>query len=258
MNETLASYTPISQAETDRVRFNLSLPSFVDQDQILVNLRRVHTMCQIGGIRYLRVEGDAQSEVSSSTPLVLGVDSSGHAFAGLKAERTSVPEFTTDHNNRSGRSLYQSRWVDGIVTLNLAEISEKIQQEKKWRNGLRSPDAWSHHLDKSLRGGITRIGGKHLMFGIDKIGMASCLFQYGFAASTEAMMNTVPSVSHLAFKIGILTLFFNFLYSAIYGPECSGRGTRLSLIYGPHFDRALLLKIMSLRGGLIRPISKSS
>lgn len=248
MAEVKKDYTPLAELESPKLRFVAPLPSFVDPRSIGINLKRVTLLCRLGGISHLRVEGLTDEETSSFVPTIVGFDTQGSAYAAKTGMKTSVPTYTVDSLSLPGRGLtyLASRWVNGVVKINVDETANRILSETRWRNGVNSNDAWSYHLNRILKGGIVDIGTKHLVLGASRLDYLLELFPV-LSIANIFFGGGNPLVMYALWYFGVngLTARFNI------NPE----GWRQSLLlHGPQLDRALLLKLISLKSTLVRSI----
>lgn len=256
MAEHKNNFIPLKEASFEGARFDVSLPNFIDTERIGVNTKAIHRFCRLGGIKHLRVTGNAEGETSSFTPTIVGYDSQGNAYAGKTGIKTIVPTFTedSDEDGYSEPGMYKphaSTWVNTNLDLNLNEISKNIEQEERWQRNFRSTDAWSYYLNKSIKDGITDAGIKHLIWGFNKSEVFRHAFQYGMMGFFQATSgnNTVESfIQRLIFSSTFLNLFDAFVATR------NIRDHRFSVFFGPQLDRALLLKILSTRTTLVASI----
>lgn len=154
MKESLRGYVRIDEASTERVRFAVPLPEYVDRERIGVNIRKIEKLCRIGGIGHLRVTADYESDTSNFVPTIVGVSQKGEAVAAKTGVKRISPTQTSDFNTDKASSPALT-WTDGS---NIPEIVKRINDDKKYKEGARSIDAWSQKLDLSLRDGIAGIG----------------------------------------------------------------------------------------------------
>lgn len=253
MPEVKKDYVPLAELESPKLRFVTPLPSFVDPRSIGINLDGVTLFCRLGGISHLRVEGQTSQETSSFVPTIVGFDTQGSAYAAKTGMQTSIPTYTVDSlpDRGSGLTSLGSRWVNGVVKINVDETANKILSETRWRNSVNSSDAWSYHLNRILKGGIVDIGTKHLVLGASRRDYLMELFPvssilYSFLTESNPL---VPLATY-----GIWYFVINVLH-AHSRVNINHEGWRQSLLlHGPQLDRALLLKLISFKSTLIRSI----
>lgn len=251
MSEIKTDYVPLAELESPKLRFVAPLPSFVDPRSIGINLNRINLLCRLGGISHLRVEGQTSPETSSFVPTIVGFDTQGSAYAAKTGMKTSVPTYTVDSLPDRGRglALLGSRWVNGVVQINVDETANRILSETRWRNDAKSSDAWSYYLNRILKGGIVDIGTKHLVLG---------------ASRKDYLLEIIPvfSIANSFFgffgsgnPLAIYAMWY-FAVNGLYGYfNINPEGWRQSLLlHGPQLDRALLLKLISLKSTLVRSI----
>ena len=245
-------YVPIEWANTKRTRFDIPLPEYANPGRIGVNTKRLVNMLRVGGISHLRVSGQTDGETSRvTTPIVVGHDMNGGAYAGKNIEEISVPEFTTSDEDTNGAwwRPHSATWTNAVINLNVAEMAERIKKNDKWPRGVYSTEAWANHLDTTLRNGVSDIGIKHLTVGLNKFNWYLSAFQYTVMGAVEALSPN-PSVEGLMFRIpfvsGVLNTMDYFRF------RNTDDGFRWSAFYGPQLDRALFLKVLSSRTNLVR------
>ncbi len=250
MPEVKKDYVSLAELESSKLRFVTPLPSFVDQGLIGINLSRINLLCRLGGIRHLRIEGQTDEETSSFVPTLVGFDTQGNAYAVKTGMKTSVPTYTTDSQSNNLGPL-PARWVNGVIKINVDETANRILSETRWSNGVNNSDAWSYYLNSIIKNGIVDIGTKHLILGADKRDYFLELFPVSSITmnsySTDGL-NLLAIYSWWYFLVNILTP-----YVSIYHEDW-----RHSLfLYGPQLNRALLLKLVSLKSTLVRSITST-
>jgi hypothetical protein len=261
-------YIPIEGLVTPKVRVDLPLPSYIDQNQIGLHMGRVRTLCRMGGIAHLRITGHTDDETSSATPIMVGYDSLGGGYAGMLGTKVDIPTYRS-----SGSYMEQllgvphsARWVDGVVSANIDEITQRINQSEK--DDIRSPEAWAKHLDEVVRKGIRDIGKKHLINGMSRNdyshhvlnALGTYIVKSGLDIMDEISVKAPGKIllDHAAFSLIFLNFWWIFTnYLSYYPTKSNGReeGSRLSLIYGPQIDRALILHGISAKKGVVKPLT---
>lgn len=255
MSEFKKGFVPIEYANTDRMRFVIPFPEYVKPQQIGVNLSGLERLLRIGGIGRLRVAEQTEGETTRFTPTVVGYNSQGNAYAGKKGTLTFVPEFTTSPNLDAPVSrLHFATWTNAVINLNINEMAQRIRQEDRWTRGVRSTEAWAHHLDEALRKGVRDIGIRHLTLGLNKIDWLYIALQYA-QMGTLATFTRFPSVEIMAFSILFGSGCINLIGCNVF--RNTDYGSRWSVIIGPQLDRALLLKILSSRTNLVMASSNN-
>ncbi|MFA5933322.1 MAG: hypothetical protein WCV81_03625 [Microgenomates group bacterium] len=256
MAEHKNNFIPIEEASYEGARFNVVLPNFVDTERIGVNTQAIHRFCRLGGIKHLRVTGNTDGETSSFTPTIVGYDSQGNAYAGKTGIKTIVPTFTqtSDEDGYSELGMYKphaSTWVNTNIDLNLNEITKNIEEEERWQGDLRSTDAWSYYLNKSIKNGLTNAGIKHLVWGFSKSEVFRHAFQYGMMGFFHATFDN-GSLESLINRVVIGSTLLNLFDAAVASRNI--RDHRVSIFFGPQLDRAAILKILSARTTLVASI----
>ena len=250
MPEVKKDYVSLADLESPKFRFVASLPNFVDPRSIGININRISLLCRLGGIRHLRVEGLTDEETSSFVPTLVGFDTQGNAYAAKTGMKTSVPTYTTDSQSYDLGPL-PTRGVNGVIKINVDETANRILSETRWSNGVNNNDAWSYHLNSIIKNGIVDIGTKHLILGADK---RDYLLELLPVSSMTINSSSVDGLNLLVL-FGIWYFMVN-----VFSPHVTRRpeGWRHSLLlYGPQLDRALLLKLASLKSTLVKSIPNS-
>jgi hypothetical protein len=247
MSENTGKFVPIEYAQSDQVRTRVSLPQYVNSEEIYVNLYGIGKLCRLGGIRHLDIVGLDENETSKSVPQIVGFSQNGEALAG-KAIVKTVPESSSSSSSESKRHKPHSfRWVDSTIVVNTSEINQRIQNEDYYEKGVRSTKAWSNHLNKAVKSGITKEGVRHLSVGLSQHNWLMLAIQYGAMSFFELSNN--PSLGGMAIRILITSAIINL---ADFVFENRKSEFRASLLYGPQLDRALLLYLSTLSSTLVK------
>lgn len=250
-------FIPISQAWTPKIRFDVNFPTYVNKEEIGVNLGRINLLRYLGGISHLRLVSVSGEENKEEHPQIIGFSSNGEAYAGKTRTSTTTTSSSTDSGlNRersSGGFVLPERWVDGIVKIDMKAATNKINSNRNWRKGTRDPEAWASIVDESLRKGINEIGVKHLIFGGNlndklQILLAACfsIANAAKAGSTEPHMPTLEGfVSDMAVRLVILNgvFFIMNIPKRMFGNE----GYRPSFLLVAQPEYVLALRILSQR-----------
>lgn len=264
MSNIEKGFIPITEAQSERVRFHVSLPEFVDDDKIGVNLRAINRLCQIGGIRRLVVIGAEDLDTSKAVPQILGFNSQGSAYMGKAATKTDEP--TSKSISATGQEEWWShpqQWANTVIAINMNEVRERIAQEKDWNEGIRSTKAWSHFLNKGIKEGISREGSLQLLSLRNKLSLgifASFVALKSFEIGPIPMLNDynphIPALKDLAITYFVWSNSWNTYDRFTRGkrPFLSDNNTRYTLFYGPEVDRAILLNIVSRTRTLVKHI----
>lgn len=271
MSETKNRYIPLDEAWSPRVRLNIKLPNYVGQSNIGVNVSALEKLCRMGGIEHLRVSTVNDQDTSQFVPTVAGFDSQGNAYAAKTGVKVEVPTSTydTEDDELTETRPHAVRTINVGLNLNTNEIAERIRRDERWSTGVRSADGWSHYLNKDIKKAVSATGAKHLTLGVSRYNLYWALFANISAvlvsAGAEPLVNTVfrnwnPHVP------AIEEVIFNVIFRNIICNACDYLGYRnnpkydfrLSLFYGPQFDRALLLKVMTTKSTLVKPLGSES
>lgn len=266
----VSQFIPIKDAKSERVRFDVVVPEFVDAEKIGVNFRDIRRLCRIAGISHLRVESVTGESQTPSIPQVVGYNKNGEAYAASGKVQAKDPVFDSKSSiNNSSLIPHSATWVNTVLRLNIDEISDRIGHDTKWAHSLRSPEAWANYFNLAVKQGITKEGAKHLIFGMNNYQTGLSLFQNIDSVLIEShasMFNfffanfgpRIPRMTDVAISLIIRNTFLNSINFVVYRGNDNQDGSRLSLIYGPQVDRAILLIIMAKTKTLIKAFSNYS
>lgn len=222
-----SNFVPINEASSDRVRFNIDLPPYIDRTQIRANIPRIERLMRIGGINHLRVETFEGDQVSES-PTIVGFDSQGNAYAGKTGATTIPKEFEVDSAANSHRG---SPTADVKIKLDIRQINESIVNE-----GVRASREWARKIDKGVTTGLRNSGNKILLVENFKKNI--------FAGGTQAIILPIDialqDLNNLIFSL----VWFSGVLQGGYSMLYKGRH-RWSILLGSQLDRAALLQVRS-------------
>lgn len=241
MSERKTSFVPINELTSPRMRVVLPLPGFVDQNQILVNQRAIERLCGIAAIKHLRMVTSEDDETSSFVPTIVGFDASGGAYAGKTGLKTPIPVYSAEQQAESDK-LWYLRQVNATISVNIDEMARRITEEPRWQRGVNSPQPWAYHLNRVFRGGIAEAGLNHLLYGYTK---KDLMLAGGGQAINVISQLIISNPDNILANVVSQLIFLNLFMNAMNGllGRLSDRYVRVSLIYGPQLDRALLFKI---------------
>lgn len=251
------NYVPIERANTSNARFMIPLPGYVSKDRIGLNNRGLSRLLKIGGISHLKVIGQTDQETTRFTPTIVGHDAKGNAYAGKKGEQTTIPEFTTSSEevdpelDTSIWKPHAATWKNAVVNLNLKEMAQRIQQEKRWERGVYSTEAWAYHLNDSIKKSITEVGVTHLATGLSKDNWETAAGLYGGVSLVSLLFtqSIVPiAILSSITASGLMNVYDHYMYRS------EDNGFRWSLMYGPQLDRALALKLIAKKTILVKAL----
>ena len=231
-------FVPIDEANTDKVRFAVDLPRYVDRTQIRANPIRIESFMRIGGISHLRVE-TFEGEQTLESPAIVGFDSQGSAYAGKVGTRTKTKEFDIDSSQDKGRGAPTASLT---IKLDIAQINQGIVSE-----GVRSPSAWAKKIDKGISSGVRNTGSKVLIVENAKYDATPFALQVFWISRDMAQ----GDISGIVANFTILPV----LVTAI--GQLVGYNRRFSLILGPQLDRAALLQVRSRLQRVVRAHEKT-
>jgi len=246
-------FIPLPELESSQVRFDLVLPPFVNQNLLGINIMGVEGLLRVGGIGHLTVKSES-GDSSSFVPTIVGVDSQGGALADKIGLQTKVSAYEIKNEDPSSLIPFNSRWVDSTIVINIDEMSQRILHESRgWKRdvGIRSPEVWADYLDKTLRHGINSAGNNYLIGGMDRADWFFAVLTGAFAVLLAA-----PSLVNMDLT-GLFgyTAAWEVLSQGIWDVVerqfrrehdlNSGYRWSLFMTLAPHFDRALILNILS-------------
>lgn len=252
MAEIARKFIPLQEANAEFLKINLDLPNCVNPDSIGVNVWEVGRMCEIGGINHLRVIGEA-GEISSTEVNIVGFTQEGGAYAG-KGKKSFVPTSQSESKLSNERSPFfvfghSAEWIDATIKINTEETTNQILHDKRWKEGVRSPEAWAGYLNQDIKRDLIAVGTHHLLFGLSKKQLLFTLF---------AMMPIYPSYYSDLTALTETMIINNTVGGLIsrFILKLVGERVRYSLFLGPEIDRALALYIRGKIHTLVREIRK--
>lgn len=254
MSHIERKFVPLPDVESEKVRFAVKLPDYIDPHKIGVNVSGIERLCRIGGIKHLRVEGSYDKQQHANGASVMGVTGSGAAYmGGIASAESSLYEESGEESDPMYAPWF-GRWINGKITVDMQGVANKLGENNRWTGGVRSVNGWTHHLNKAVKRGIVNIGTEHLVYGMTKSELAICAFvnAYAFlnaaAASPSAVLSGdynphVPSVNEVAQSLIFMSLFMTLVAKYyVFREELKDKDMHWSLIFGPQIDRALLLQ----------------
>ena len=235
----------LSEANTGRIRSTVHLP-FKLEEQIVLDVDRLHALLQLGGTRSLRITSNQDGETSQTSFSVIGVNSGGSAMAG-KTEMKIIPTFTNSVDKAPDKRLTkQASWQDMKVSFNVAELKKRILTSNE---DVREPALWAKEIDLGLRVSITQAGEQHLLtFGRDPSDKLRNSGWFVFGALSAATGGVNSLIRYAAITMPLHLALDSFLN----GVEKPGSGQRLGLFRGWEFDRAVVLGMYALAGPVAR------
>lgn len=248
------AYTPITHADTERIRFFVSFPDYVDKETIGVNVPRLERLCRAGRINALAVVGRTDMDTSSSSHEIVGMTPKGEALAG-KAAIKKEPLFVEGNEHFVFDPRLPTTWFNAThIHINVNEAVDMAIKESKGKKGVRDPDVWTRYMDKALKRGVMRAGIHNLTahqrerfwfdFGLGAVGSA-------LLSASGAFGGNFPEIflgySLLLHQIDNLAEFARL---RAYGV----RDYQWSLFHGVKIDRAAIFSVQAKRGNLIKPL----
>lgn len=242
-----SGFIPLPDAQSEKIRINLDLPSFIDKHKIGLNLSATESMMQMGGVKHLRISTETEGETTSQEVNIVGFTNQGEAFAG-KAKTTNIPtaQYDSDLNN-DGRNMIShcSEWINVNTTFNIDELATRISQDKRWSEGIRSTDAWASYLNKDIKKSIAKEGTHHLVFGLTRS-------QLLYMAIMDVPFPPYNNISHVIHSFLLGNTIGNVLGHVL--AKLNAEDARYSLFFGPEVDRAAILNIMAKVKTLVKKI----
>jgi len=243
-------FVPMPEAQTDRIRTTATLPFGVEKE-IGINVKKLHTIMQLGGVSFLKIASEENGEKSIADATIVGFDGQGNALAGktkMNYIRTSSSKYRLENNNKNYK---QSRWIDMSITFNTEELKQRLLHSGKKVN---EPNNWSVEINKALKKQITKNCSVHLTSGFNTFEtiFMSFLYSSNLLSSMDmgldnVIMGTVnphlPTIGNLLYQLISTGTVFSIVDSFFLGFERKGTGRRLSLFYGFGIDRLALLAL---------------
>lgn len=161
--------------------------------------------------------------------------------------KTSIPTHSFESETGS-KLLWHNRQVNGTINLNIDEIAKRITDEKRWTDGIRSPQPWTHYLNKGFRESIQNIGLRHLLYDFNKLDLFSIAIQQALPFITR--IGATPE--QLIQGVVIQNIFVNAVWLIL--STFNGEYIRPSLIYGPQLDRAAVFGIYLATHPLVKAV----
>lgn len=220
-------FIPIDEASTERVKFALDLPQYLDRNKIRSHAERIQSLMGLGGIKNLQVETFEADRVSAS-PLIVGRDSEGGGYAG----KIGSP---TKSNTIESNGVIGENQVDVRVGVDVQALAAKISNE-----GLKSEAVWAREIDRLVLQGIRAGSTESLLKKNVSFDLVTKSPVFGFATLLSATSNgfsEVVSPDDLLIRYsGLLPITYlsnKYLY---------GNAQRASLVWGPQVDRWAILQ----------------
>ena len=259
-------YVPMPDANTDRVRTAATLPFHLEQ-QIGLNIGRIETLLQIGGIANLKISSDHQGERSQVVGQIVGTGFDGSAVAGkFLCETVETVENKFAYNGSIIKAK-AARWADMEIILNIPEMTQKILYQDKKVNDAKN---WVTELNRALRDSIRKEGIKHLVtvpddwfmreekrwiIPIKVINIPLSVFLFSLHDSTYPIRDIgFRALGGFLLSFPTIWNFFTETY-VLCGPEKKSSGRRLSLFSLYEVDRALVLQCVSRTKPLVKALS---
>lgn len=263
--------TPISEIayRSKRVRMHVPFPSWVDTENIGINLLKTERLMNLGGIKHIRVVGDVIGERTSSMPVSIGTAPDGSQYAGMGGAKEKTKSLSLDSGVEGDRHVFRnSEWTASVMHFNIEEIQRRIEEKK---GNLRKADSWAPYLDSTLRWGIRKAGTEHLLTHFTTLQKAFSHFYININTGILHASNLsiehiiarsqprIPSLGTLLFLYTVNFIVWTGLSSFVRGIEDkSGKGYRLSIFPGYEIDRAAVLQVLSRTNKLVKTISSKN
>ncbi|MBU0998251.1 hypothetical protein KJ570_01880 [Patescibacteria group bacterium] len=256
-------FVPLPEAQSDRLRTNVKLP-FGMEEEIGINVLKLYTIMQLGGISVLNIKSDDNEEKSTVETTIVGFDGQGNALAGksrVKMVPISSSEFQKDEYENNTK---QTRWINMSIKLNTEELKQRLMNTGK---NVNEPGNWAIHLDKSIKKELNHKSAKYLTGSLATLEKANAMVLYmhcilssmGISLAnviTKTINPHIPDFSHFLTNIiavGVINTMFN---SGLSGFEKKGeaKGARISLFCGFEIDRLALLLFNTSTSTLIKTL----
>ena len=254
-------FVPMPEANTSRLRTTATLP-FQLQEEVGLNIKRLHAICQVAGFRHLRIQNDPQGETSQAVPQVVGVDHDGTAIAGkAKIKRASTFQAAYSPSPEYELLWKQARWQNLTISLNTEEMKQRILLSDE---NVRNPERWGEEINGVLKKAVIKEGVHHLVNDFKWYEKLLTLFGFAVFFSDEIVNalagNLEPKtiVPRIAFSYALFGTLMTGLHSFLWGAERQGGGRRISLFYGLELDRAIALAVLTYTQRLAKGITEDS
>ena len=245
-------FRPLNAVDSQIVSVDISLPPHLNEEQIGMHVSKVETMCRLGGIKTLRITGKLDQETSSYIPEFGGMDSGGNIYAAKTGVQTAVPVYNSESTIRNKDVHISQRWVNGVIEINLDEVAARMANDSRLKGGVNSPENWAHQLDGIVKNGVGKIGRDNLTKNLSRTDSLIAL-GIGLVGLMDAVkllppesFSHEPSIPTLPALI-VSTLYYSAFLSVYNFARNNGSSEdqrRLSLFFGPQYDRALILKFL--------------
>ncbi|MBI2034389.1 MAG: hypothetical protein HYT11_01515 [Candidatus Levybacteria bacterium] len=267
MTRAERGFTPLPEVESEKVRFAIKLPDYIDPNEVGVNVSGIETLCRIGAIKHLGVEGSYNQQARIANVAVMGTSNSGAAYMGgiASAESSLHKEFGEEID--PAYVPYLGRWTSGKITIDMQGVANKLNENNRWERGVRSTTGWTHHLNKAVKEGIANIGTGHLVYGLTKTELAFCVIMNTWSLLGQADADPifkgiagtynphVPSPYEAMYTVISTSVLMTLVYRYLtFRDRLSEDGVHWSLVYGPQIGRALLLQATARTKRLVKPL----
>lgn len=261
MEKERVGFIPLNEIKSKKVSFEGDFPDWFPQGEIGLNLRRVHRLCNLGGLRHLSITLVGDGETSKSNHTVVGFNQNGEALAGKVNSSKLVPTHVDKvEQGVTYNVLPAARWIHGHIDLNFAEMSQRIKNDEKGQVSVRSPRPWAKLINEALCQGVGKLGINNCLYFSDPRGwLIIVAFNYPYLT----LLNGIDYLEYA--RLGVLVggvLTTNVLIGELLGMMAIRDGgeegqeiqCRRSLIPGPQLDRAFLIAALTKIQPLVKEI----
>lgn len=244
--------------EQERVIWRANLPDYAPSENITINLDKLARLARLGGMESIRVESYV-GDTTQIVPEVNSVDQHGVASASKKASISKAKTLKTEVGGALDIEVpYDYRWQLGKISLNIAEIDERVAQ----KGNLRDADAWSKELDKALRKGMVKNSWDSLVVGPPISGKVKPLSDLSLVTLTAAILGrSGPELAAgVAQSYIALSLVGDHLLSKVTGilPEDVKFSDRKhTLMRGFALDRHMAVRTLASYGRIAKPLKSA-
>jgi hypothetical protein len=236
------NYMPAAEIEANY--WNVHLPEYVDDSRIGVNMRFLQRLSRLAcHSDEVHVNG-YQGDTTEYTPMIVGGDSQGNAFAGVgavKKARLGEADLTEGHPLISGSHDRPAL----NLRINVEEMMQRVQHGKA---RLRDPAVWANQLNAAVGEGVRQAAWNHLVrqphYGEAGTYMIGRLF--GLAAFG------LPTWDTLATSLPVHNL--SRLFMARYVDNRPLRDTCWSLTPVIHPDRAIAVSALTRTRKIVKAL----
>lgn len=234
MSKPETDFIPINEVKSQKINVSIPFPEYLDVSKIGINVPRIQTLCQVGGLKHLSILGSSEEQ----TP-----------FTGPAKNIITFDELDI--------RPHAAAWARGATNINMDWITREAEKNRTPTSDTQLTKAWSVNLDRIVRSEIANLGWKHLAKAEIKQTILDGEFLLAFFLGALATDFAFYLAGHK------LNPQYDLLYALVilraykFGEADNRRGEngmRLSAFWDAEYDRAVALKLMSKFG---KPVIKT-